>query len=248
MDALERVNIEMLAYQNGWEVIISSNQEKVILRSALHSSEAIVSMTQNGEYRVFCNAILNRDEIFKLLGYDYFIGDLLRAWDSTSLGKLLETTAMLARSLPDHPLQLFKQKVQNTVIDRTEVERLVKQRIGQDIFRSSLLNYWGASCSLTGIREKSLLRASHAKPWAKCDSDEERLNVFNGLLLEARYDALFDQGLITFSDNGEIIVSDHLDVCTQEILQLNIFPRLRWIAPEHIEFLSYHKAHVFMKQ
>jgi putative restriction endonuclease len=28
-----------------------------------------------------------------------------------------------------------------------------------------------------------LLRASHIRPWAECDDDEQRLDVFNGLLL-----------------------------------------------------------------
>jgi predicted restriction endonuclease len=153
---------------------------------------------------------------------------------------------MLARALPDQPLQQYKKKLSNLTIDQTEVERVVKQRIGQDIFRSTLLDYWGGACALTGIRETALLRASHIKPWASCDSDDERLNVFNGFLLEARYDALFDQGLITFTDAGEILVSNSLDSITQQTLQLRMFPRLRWITPEHLEFLAFHRDYVFL--
>lgn len=248
MDALQRVNIEMLAYQNGWEVIVSSTDESVVLRSALHSRELVVSMTQEGEYRISTDITVDREEIYRLLGYDHFIGNTLRAWDSTSLSQVFETTAMLARALPDQPLQQYKKKLSNLTIDRTEVERLVKQRIGQDIFRSTLLDYWGGACALTGIRETILLKASHIKPWAVCDSDDERLNVFNGFLLEARYDALFDQGLITFSSEGGVVISDRLDSVTQQVLQLNTFPRLRWIAPEHLEFLVFHRSHVFLSQ
>ena len=40
------------------------------------------------------------------------------------------------------------------------------------------------------------------KPWAKCASDDERLDVFNGLLLSANLDAAFDAGLVTFDDAG----------------------------------------------
>jgi predicted restriction endonuclease len=246
MDALQRVNIEMLAYQNGWEVIVSSTDESVVLRSALHSRELRVSMTREGEYRITTDITVDREEIHRLLGFDYFIGNTLRAWDSTSLSQVFETTAMLARALPDQPLQQYKKKLSNLTIDQTEVERVVKQRIGQDIFRSTLLDYWGGACALTGIRETALLRASHIKPWASCDSDDERLNVFNGFLLEARYDALFDQGLITFTDAGEILVSNSLDSITQQTLQLRMFPRLRWITPEHLEFLAFHRDYVFL--
>lgn len=245
MDALQRVNIEMLAYQNGWEVTVSSTDEAVVFRSALHSKELRVSMTPEGEYRIFTDILIDREEIHRLLGFDYFIGDTLRAWDSESLCQVFETTAMLARALPDQPLQQYKKKLATLSIDRTEVERVVTQRIGQDIFRSTLLDYWGGACALTGIRETALLRASHIKPWAVCDSDGERLNVFNGFLLEARYDALFDQGLITFMGDGEILVSKRLDTVTQQVLQLDMFPRLRWIATEHIGFLDWHQKFVF---
>src|SRR5215211_7116274 len=42
----------------------------------------------------------------------------------------------------------------------TETERLVIMRIGQDIFRDALMDYWGRCCPLTGIKEPALLRAS----------------------------------------------------------------------------------------
>ena len=75
----------------------------------------------------------------------------------------------------------------------TEAERLVIQRIGQDIFRDALMDYWGGRCPLTGITEPALLRASHIVPWADCD-DAQRLDVHNGLLLSALWDAAFDRG------------------------------------------------------
>jgi hypothetical protein len=41
-------------------------------------------------------------------------------------------------------------------------ERL--QRIGQDIFRARLMDYWRGRCALTGISDAALLRASHIIP------------------------------------------------------------------------------------
>ena len=55
-----------------------------------------------------------------------------------------------------------------------------------------------------------LLRASHMKPWASCDTDAERLDVHNGLLLAAHLDAAFDAGLIGFEMDGSRVVSPAL--------------------------------------
>jgi hypothetical protein len=107
----------------------------------------------------------------------------------------------LGVSLPDAPLREFELRVAE-LPRTTEAERLVVQRIGQDIFRSRLMDYWQGRCPLTDITEPDLLRASHIKPWAKCDTDAERLNVHNGLLLSALWDAAFDKGLVTFEDDG----------------------------------------------
>jgi hypothetical protein len=86
----------------------------------------------------------------------------------------------------------------------TEAERLVVQRVGQDVFRAALMDYWGGRCAVTGCAEPLLLRASHIKPWALCATDAERLDVKNGLLLTAHLDAAFDAGLIDFDDAGQI--------------------------------------------
>ena len=84
----------------------------------------------------------------------------------------------------------------------TEAERRIIQRVGQDIFRNRLMTYWQGRCPLTGITDPALLRASHIIAWKDCDSDAERLDVHNGLLLSALWDAAFDRGLVTFDDDG----------------------------------------------
>jgi predicted restriction endonuclease len=76
------------------------------------------------------------------------------------------------------------------------------QRVGQDIFRAALLDYWGGRCPLTGIADPGLLRASHIVPWAECDTD-----VHNGLLLSALWDAAFDGGLVSFADDGTVLTA-----------------------------------------
>jgi hypothetical protein len=107
----------------------------------------------------------------------------------------------LAVSLPDAPLREFETKVAG-LPQTTDAERLVIQRIGQDIFRARLMDYWQGRCPLTGITDQALLRASHIIPWSECESDAERLDVHNGLLLSASWDAAFDRALVTFDDEG----------------------------------------------
>lgn len=108
----------------------------------------------------------------------------------------------LGISLPDAPLREFEVRVAD-LPRGTEAERLVVQRIGQDIFRARLIDYWQGRCPLTGITDPPLLRASHIIPWAECESDAERLDVHNGLLLSALWDAAFDRALVTFDDEGK---------------------------------------------
>jgi DNA-binding winged helix-turn-helix (wHTH) protein len=107
----------------------------------------------------------------------------------------------LCVSLPDAPLKEFETKTAS-LPKTTEAERLIVQRIGQDIFRARLMDYWQGRCPLTGITDAALLRASHIIPWVDCENDAERLNFHNGLLLAALWDAAFDRTLVTFDDEG----------------------------------------------
>ena len=80
-----------------------------------------------------------------------------------------------------------------------------ESRIGQQKFKKGLLKYW-KTCAVTGCTVSSILKASHIKAWA-ISSPIERLDPFNGLLLNPDLDALFDSGLITFGDDGLLIIS-----------------------------------------
>lgn len=123
----------------------------------------------------------------------------------------------------------------------TEVERLVRQRIGQARYRDALLAYWGGGCAVTGVTVPQVLRASHAKPWAECADDAERLDVFNGFLLVANLDALFDQFLVSFDDAGGLLISSRLP--QGELYRLGIHPGmgLRWLASEHRPYIQWHR-------
>lgn len=92
--------------------------------------------------------------------------------------------------------------------DATERDAVIAARRGQGIFRRRLDEAWGR-CAVTGCAHRALLRASHIKPW-RIATNAERLSADNGLLLAAHLDAAFDAGLISFADDGRILISARL--------------------------------------
>jgi len=146
----------------------------------------------------------------------------------------------LAVSLPEAPLERFKAETAN-LPRTTEAERMVIQRIGQDVFRDALMKYWGGRCPLTGIAEPGLLRASHIVPWADC-SDAQRLDVHNGLLLSALWDAAFDRGLISFAHDGTVLTNPQLSETARKALGIATAPALTGLRAEHRANLALHRA------
>lgn len=160
------------------------------------------------------------------------------------LYQLLGRIAALAKTAPDRLVEEYVAATQS-LPESTEVERLVKQRIGQDIFRNALLSFWKGRCAVTGLSLPSLLRASHIKPWANCENNQERLDVFNGLLLAPHLDALFDGGWITFDDAGRLVKSPSLDDAAVQLLAVASEMKLRHLAEDHCPYLEYHRQYVF---
>jgi hypothetical protein len=152
----------------------------------------------------------------------------------------LDRVYKLAVSLPDAPLTRFQVKIAG-LPRTTEAERLMIQRIGQDLFRGALMDYWGSRCPLTGITEPGLLRASHIVPWANC-TDAQRLDVHNGLLLSALWDAAFDRGLISFADDGSVLASSQLSEIARKALGLDGVSPLAGLRPAHRVNLALHRA------
>ena len=149
----------------------------------------------------------------------------------------------LARALPLAPLRAFEKQTRG-LPRATEVERLVVQRVGQDVFRAALMDYWGGRCAVTGCAEPLLLRASHIKPWALCATDAERLDVKNGLLLAAHLDAAFDAGLIDFDNAGLIRFSDRFAPADRLAAGLQECMTLAKLTPGHQTFLAWRRHYL----
>jgi putative restriction endonuclease len=135
-------------------------------------------------------------------------------------------------------------KFENRSMKQTDVDQFVKCRLGQGKFRKDLIKLWG-ECSVTGLPLLGVLKASHIKPW-KYSSNSERLDPFNGLLLAPNLDALFDSGYISFSEDGKIIISEHLGHENINLLGINSDMMLRYVYPQNRLYLLYHRENVFI--
>lgn len=121
----------------------------------------------------------------------------------------------------------------------------VQARLGQGKYRQDLIDKWGGACAVSGLTCLRALRASHVKPWGVSDN-AARLDPNNGLLLSANLDALFDAGLISFTDDGEMLIAN--EVLSEERTQLGIPMRLRtWPSPELRQYLAHHRTYLFDK-
>lgn len=135
---------------------------------------------------------------------------------------------------------------ENVNISTTERESIVKARIGQGKFREQLLAKYG-TCIISGIDISKVLVASHIKPWA-VSTNEERVSVNNGLLLSATYDRLFDSGLITFANEGKLIISRFVSEENRNKLQINNGQIYKLQSNMQMKaFLEYHNDVVFIK-
>lgn len=142
---------------------------------------------------------------------------------------------------PFHDVALAKAELDEA--PATEREAIVLSRVGQGLFREQLLQYW-TSCAVTGIAVTEALRASHIKPWTH-SSNEERMDRFNGLLLIGTLDLLFDAGLISFDDAGQILISDALSKEDRKMLGLSESMKLRRLEPRHLPYLAFHRNNAF---
>ncbi|HYP82808.1 HNH endonuclease [Variovorax sp.] len=250
MNPLQRALIEKAGHDYGFEHVLVSGLEGVVLASARHAARAQVSALPAGGYvlrllQVATPALL--PEMHRSFA-TVLHSDGFAAGSVAELAALFRRASGLARALPSQVAQDYEAAVSSELaklpggLGGTEVERVVRQRVGQQKFRAAMLDYWGGACAVTGVALPEVLRASHAKPWAACVSDAERLDVFNGFLLVANLDALFDRFLISFDDDGQLLVSPRLSADDQGCLGLSPGMALRWLSDTHRRYLAWHRG------
>ncbi|KMQ70261.1 HNH endonuclease [Chryseobacterium koreense] len=133
-----------------------------------------------------------------------------------------------------------------------ERETVIKARVNQNFFRSTILSSYNLKCCITGLSIPDFLVASHIVPWAK-DKDN-RTNPNNGLCLNSIHDKAFDRGFITVTPDYKILVSNFFDDYSNELAVNDFFKKYQnqtIILPDRFlpskEFLDFHYHEIFKK-
>lgn len=145
-------------------------------------------------------------------------------------------------------LEAAEASVENDIRNRTDIAEteklaLVRSRRGQGIFRKNLEGY-EEQCRVTGVSNPRHLRASHIKPW-RASNNFEKLDGNNGFLLSPHIDHLFDQGYISFSDEGDILVSSFADQMAVRQWGIDLSINVGSFRPEQLPYLAFHQESIF---
>lgn len=249
--SLERTRIEKAAIDAGFDVTPEVSDDWLLFRSSAFPVQiGVLARTEGYDFGVSDASVglrLSGD-----LGVQMSLHP--KPWEVrlngitnyAELHHALQRGARIAQAVSGNLLNEFLVKAKQ-IPDTTEVQRLVSQRVGQDIFRRELIGYWGGKCAVTGLDVVDLLRASHIKAWAKCDSDNERLDVFNGLLLAPHLDVLFDGGWVTFADSGHICISSDLNTQQRTLVGLSGQEYVKGLTERHLGYLEWHRDKLFRK-
>ena len=155
--------------------------------------------------------------IFQNVDYDDYTEneDLIDIylWNPAKIGKTTRSKINQKGVISPDRIRRYKKP------DETERKGLVTSRVGQGYYRQQILEKWCGKCPISGINIKSILISSHIVAWSEC-TDEERLDVNNGILLSPNFDSLFDRHLISFNDDGLIQISPNISRGDREALGL----------------------------
>lgn len=131
---------------------------------------------------------------------------------------------------------------QKTSARQNEIRRA---RQGQGIYRDKLLSEC-PYCPITMINDERLLIASHIKPWAVA-TDNEKLDPKNGFMLSPLYDKLFDRGLMTFTQDRRIVLSNWISPKNKERIGIKDgqFIQMLPLDEERETYMKFHRSSVF---
>lgn len=131
-------------------------------------------------------------------------------------------------------------------------ERLIKTRVNQNFFRSTILSSYNIKCCITGLSISDFLVASHIVPWAK--DKNNRTNPHNGVCLNSIHDKAFDKGFITITPYFKILVSKFFEEYSNEKAVNEFFIKYhnqKINLPDKFlpskDFLDYHYQNIFKK-
>lgn len=168
-------------------------------------------------------------------------------WDN-----LAYESELLISKFTNQPIEAISEINLEDIPQGKEREAVIKQRVNQSFFRSTILSSYNMKCCITGLSVPDLLVASHIVPWAK--DEKNRLNPHNGLCLNAIHDKAFDKGFITITTDYKIKVSQQLENLKKENAVYDLFLKYHnqaILLPDKFlpskDFLDYHYQNIYKK-
>ena len=180
----------------------------------------------------------------ELIDYDFFTGPDREGKERNAIKfffKKKGTTLSYREDFQELILEDPPAEYGTQIPNETERKGLVTSRIGQAAYRKSVLHRWKFACAVTGYTKHEILIASHIVPW-RLANNNERLDVHNGILLSPTYDALFDQHLISFENNGKIILSDTLKASDYHRIGISGREMIKNLSLENHDYLNRHRS------
>lgn len=122
----------------------------------------------------------------------------------------------------------------------------------QIFFKDTLMYEFSHSCAICGCDVEDNLIASHIRPFRDCAHLIEPLDQNNGLLLCRNHDYLFDQGFISFEQDGSLLISDYIkkfelfDSFLLNNPNFSLDPY--YLSHDRKLFLKYHYDNIYLKE
>lgn len=179
---------------------------------------------------------------------EYFNHQYFETLDSSSMLRLgikfyFKRIGTLIKNEVSLKLESIDLKMLKEEILETEAMNFVKSRIGQNLFRQRVIFRWNGECAVTKFNHTRALVASHILPWAESDNIQ-RLDTENGILLSPTYNSLFDLHLISFEDNGKIILSDNISMKTFNTIKVNGQETISGLSQGNKNYLELHRKNL----
>ncbi len=159
---------------------------------------------------------------------------------------------LLISNFTSQPLEKITQIQIDDLPQGKEREVLIKARVNQSFFRSTILSSYNSRCCITGLSVTDFLVASHIVPWAR--DHKNRLNPHNGVCLNSIHDKAFDKGYLTITSDYRIKVSTVFSDYKKNNAVIDLFLKYNNQAitlPDKFlpnkNFLDYHHQNIFKK-
>ncbi len=166
--------------------------------------------------------------------------------------KLAFESELLISKYLNKPIEEVSNMQTEDIREGIERETVIKQRVNQSFFRSTVLSSYYNQCCITGLAIPDFLVASHIIPWSK--NTEHRLNPRNGLCLNSIHDRAFDRGFITITPDFTVKISNALLDFEKEKAVQDFFlkyDKKKISLPDKFlpsrDFLDFHFENIFKK-